>query len=61
MNSDQLKGKWKQIKGKAKQEYGIQTDDNEAFSEGKYDELVGRIQEESGKTKEEVKREIETW
>ncbi|NND89087.1 MAG: CsbD family protein [Flavobacteriaceae bacterium] len=61
MNSTELKGKWNQIKGNAKQQYGITFNDDESFSEGKYDEMVGKIQEKSGKTKEEVKKEISSW
>jgi uncharacterized protein YjbJ (UPF0337 family) len=61
MNSDQIKGKWNQFKGKMQQEYGIAVDDDESFSEGKYNELVGRAQEKSGKAKEDIKREIESW
>jgi len=61
MNSDQVKGKWKQIKGKAKQQYGITFNDDEEFSEGKYDEMVGQIQEKTGNAKEDVKKEIEKW
>tara|TARA_B100001750_G_C14910569_1_gene304409 strand:+ start:202 stop:411 length:210 start_codon:yes stop_codon:yes gene_type:complete len=61
MNSEQIKGKWNQIKGKMKQEYGIQANDDETFSEGKFDELLGRAQEKTGKTKEAIKREISSW
>ncbi len=61
MNEQELKGKWNQIKGKAKQKYGVNADDDEAFSEGKYDELVGKIQEKTGKTKESVKEELSSW
>tara|TARA_R100001230_G_C5583467_1_gene101704 strand:+ start:478 stop:663 length:186 start_codon:yes stop_codon:yes gene_type:complete len=61
MNTQELKGKWNQIKGNAKQEYGVTTDDDAAFSEGKYDELVGKIQEKTGKTKEKIKEEISNW
>jgi uncharacterized protein YjbJ (UPF0337 family) len=61
MNTDQLKGNWNQIKGKVKQEYGIAADDDSTFTEGKYDELVGRIQEKTGKTKERIKEEISKW
>ncbi|QNJ99120.1 CsbD family protein [Constantimarinum furrinae] len=61
MNSDQIKGKWNQFKGKMQQKYGIAVDDDETFSEGKYNELVGRAQEKSGESKEKIKREIESW
>ncbi|MCH2490856.1 MAG: CsbD family protein [Flavobacteriales bacterium] len=61
MNTQELKGKWNQIKGNAKQEYGVTTDDDATFSEGKFDELVGKIQEKTGKTKEKIKEEISNW
>jgi len=54
MDKLQLKGNWNEIKGKAKQEYGMLTDNDLAYEEGKEDELVGRIQEKLGKTREDV-------
>ena len=51
MNSDQLEGKWKQIKGEFKQKYGKVTDDDTTYSEGKFDEMLGRLQERTGKTR----------
>ncbi|MFO8147989.1 MAG: CsbD family protein [Bacteroidota bacterium] len=61
MNSDQLEGKWKQIKGDFKQKYGELTDDDVTYSEGKFDEMMGNLQEKTGKTKEELQSEIEKW
>lgn len=49
-----LKGNWNQIKGKLKQEYADLTDDDLTLKEGKEDELVGRLQEKLGKTRDEV-------
>lgn len=54
MDKLELKGDWNQIKGKAKQQYGDLTDDDLAYEEGKEDEMVGRVQEKLGKTREEV-------
>jgi len=61
MNDEQLKGKWNQVKGKFKQRYANVTDDDLTYSEGEFDEMLGRLQEKTGKRKEELKREIETW
>ncbi|MDG3583578.1 MULTISPECIES: CsbD family protein [Galbibacter] len=58
MNTEELKGKWNQIKGKIKQKYGDLTDDDLTFAEGKFDEMLGRVQEKTGKTKEELREEI---
>ncbi|PKD16631.1 general stress protein CsbD [Salegentibacter salinarum] len=60
MNNDQLEGKWKQVRGQFKQKYGDVTDDDTTYSEGKFDEMLGRLQERTGKTKEELKREIDS-
>lgn len=57
--ADKLKGNWNQIKGKLKQEYGELTDDDLAYQEGKEDELLGRLQEKLGKSKDEVKSYID--
>ncbi len=61
MNEDQFKGKWNQAKGKMKQKYADLTDDDLKYTEGKSDELLGRLQEKTGKTKEELKDEIDKW
>ena len=54
MDKLELKGKWNEIKGKAKQAHGDLTDDDLRYEEGKEDELFGRLQQKLGKTKEEV-------
>ncbi len=59
MNQMELEGKWNQVKGNFKQKYGNVTDDDVTFSEGKFDEMLGRLQEKTGKSKEELKNEIE--
>ena len=59
MNKLQIKGNWNEIKGKLKQKYGELTDDDLTFAEGKEDELLGRLQQRLGKSKEEVRRAIE--
>jgi uncharacterized protein YjbJ (UPF0337 family) len=54
MNSDEFKGKWKEAKGKLKQKYAQLTDDDLIYTEGKEDELLGKLQTKLGKSKEEV-------
>lgn len=56
---DKMKGNWNQMKGKLKQQYGDLTDDDLTYQEGKEDELLGRIQKKTGKTKDEVKKFID--
>jgi len=59
MTKLQFKGSWNEAKGKLKQKYGELTDDDLIFAEGKEDELLGRLQQRLGKSKEELRREIE--
>ena len=60
MNKLQLKGTWNEVKGKLKQKYGMLTDDDLIFTAGKEDELYGRLQSKLGKTKEEIRKVIES-
>lgn len=59
MTNLELKGNWNEVKGKLKQKYGQLTDDDLRFSEGKEDEFFGRLQQKLGKTKEQIREEIE--
>ena len=59
MNDLQIRGNWNVIKGKLKQAYSQLTDDDLAYSEGNEDQLVGRLQQKLGKTKEEIQRAIQ--
>lgn len=59
MNELQVKGNWNEVKGKLKQKYGDLTDDDLTYAEGKSDEFLGRLQKKTGKSKEELKKEIE--
>jgi len=59
MNKLQIKGSWNELKGKLKQQYGNLTDDDLVFSEGKEDELLGRLQKKLGKGNDEVRQMIE--
>ena len=55
----QMKGSWNEVKGKLQQKYGQLTDDDLTFAEGKEDELLGRLQKRLGRTKDELRAEIE--
>jgi uncharacterized protein YjbJ (UPF0337 family) len=55
----QITGSWNEIKGKLKQKYGQLTDDDLAFADGKEDELLGRLQKRLGRTKDQLRAEIE--
>jgi uncharacterized protein YjbJ (UPF0337 family) len=54
MDKLELKGKWNEIKGKVKQAHGDLTDDDLRYDEGRDDELLGRLQQKLGKSREEL-------
>ncbi len=53
-----IKGNWNEKKGKLKQKYGELTDDDLTYAEGKEEELIGRVQQRLGTSKEEARRII---
>lgn len=59
MNILNIKGNWNEMVGKLKQKYANLTDDDLLFAEGKEDELLGRLQNKLGKTKEEIRELID--
>ena len=61
MNSDILKGKWKQVKGSVQKQWGKLTDDEVDQVEGDASKLAGLIQERYGKTREAAEKEVEEW
>lgn len=61
MNSDQFAGKWKQLKGAAKEQWGKLTDDDLDVIDGKQEKLQGRLQERYGLTKEAAHEQITQW
>ena len=61
MNSDQMKGMWKELSGKAQSRWGELTDDDIAEAKGDREQLAGKIQQRYGKGKEEAEREVDEW
>ena len=61
MNWDQMKGQWKEVKGKAKEKWGRLTNDDLDVIEGKRTELAGRLQQRYGVAKDDAERQIDTW
>ncbi|RRB07223.1 CsbD family protein [Larkinella rosea] len=56
MNETTIKGGWNELKGKIKQAYGDLTDDDLTYAEGKEDEMWGKLQQKTGKTKDEIRK-----
>ncbi len=61
MNADTIKGQWKQLKGKAKQRWGDLTDDELDIVDGHRDQLVGKIQERYGHSREAAERDVDDF
>ena len=61
MNSDQLNGKWTQVKGSVKEKWGKLTDDDLQVIDGKTDQLIGKIQERYGIAREAAQKQVEEW
>lgn len=61
MNWDIVKGKWKQITGSAKAQWGKLTDDELQQIDGDREALIGKIQEKYGVAREEAEKEIDDW
>ncbi|MBX6184114.1 CsbD family protein [Pseudomonas aeruginosa] len=58
MNSDVIKGKWKQLTGKIKVRWGDLTDDDLQAADGHAEYLVGKLQERYGWSKERAEQEV---
>jgi uncharacterized protein YjbJ (UPF0337 family) len=54
MSDLKLKGAWNEVKGKVKQAYGDLTDDDLVREEGKDDEMLGKLQQKTGKGRDEL-------
>lgn len=61
MNWDVVKGKWKEIKGSARERWGELTDDDLDEAHGEREQLVGKVQQKYGKTKAEAEREVDDF
>ena len=61
MNTDQVKGKWHQVKGEAKIQWGKLTNDDLDQIQGKSEQLVGKLQERYGIARDEAQRQLDAW
>jgi uncharacterized protein YjbJ (UPF0337 family) len=61
MNADVLKGKWLQLKGKVRSQWGKLTDDELDQINGDSEQLVGLLQERYGYAKDRAQREVDTF
>jgi uncharacterized protein YjbJ (UPF0337 family) len=61
MNWDIVAGNWKQFKGTVKAQWGKLSDDHLDVIAGKRDQLVGKLQESYGITKDEAEKQIKLF
>jgi uncharacterized protein YjbJ (UPF0337 family) len=61
MDWNRVEGNWKQIKGKAKEKWGLLTDTDLNVIEGRRDQLEGKIQDRYGYAKDKARREVDEW
>ncbi len=61
MNWDQIEGNWKQFTGQIKQKWAKLTDDDLQLINGKRIELLGKIQERHGITKEQAETQLDSF
>lgn len=61
MDWDRVKGRWKEMSGQAKQQWGKLTDDDITRVDGKREELEGVLQQRYGKSKDDIRKEVDDW
>jgi len=61
MNWDRVEGNWKTFKGQVQQQWGKLTDDDLDVIAGRREELLGRIQNAYGMSRDDADRQIREW
>lgn len=61
MNWETIQGNWKQVTGKAKEQWGKLTDDDMDIIAGRRDQLAGKIQERYGIAKDAAEKQVAEW
>jgi len=61
MDWNRVEGNWKQLKGKAKAQWGKLTDDDLTQAAGNREQLAGKIQERYGLAKDAAQKQADEW
>lgn len=61
MNWDILEGKWKELRGKARAQWGKLTEDDLDEIAGHRESLAGKLQSRYGMARDEAEREVDAW
>ncbi|CAA0102574.1 Uncharacterised protein [Zhongshania aliphaticivorans] len=59
MNHDITEGKWKQLKGKIKEQWADLTDDDINYARANNERFIGVIQERYGLAKDEAEKQLD--
>jgi uncharacterized protein YjbJ (UPF0337 family) len=57
-NLTETEGSWDEVKGKLKQRFAMLNDQDVVLTDGKHEEMMGRLQKKLGITKEELHKLI---
>ena len=60
-NWDVLKGKWKQLSGEARAQFGNLTGSDWDMIAGNKDRMIGKLQERYGWTKDDAQKHADAW
>ncbi len=58
---DNLEDKWYDIEDEYRTKYSILTNDDVYYDQGRFVEMLERIGKKRGKTRQQIRREIENW
>lgn len=61
MNDDQFEGKWNRIKGSVREHWGRLTDNDVEEVEGRRQNLLAKIQEKYGDSRETAEQKLAEW
>jgi uncharacterized protein YjbJ (UPF0337 family) len=61
MNWDIVKGNWKKLSGKVREEWGDFTDNDIEEMAGRRDQLIGKLQEKYGYARGEAEQKADEW
>lgn len=61
MNWDIVQGKWKELKGEARKQWGKLTDDDWTEIAGEKDKLLGKLQQRYGWSRDEAEKRTDDY
>ncbi|HWX24661.1 MAG TPA: CsbD family protein [Vicinamibacteria bacterium] len=61
MNEDVLRGRWAELKGRLRLQWGKLSDDDIALIRGDREILLGKLQALYGRTRDDLERELKAW